>query len=407
MSILKNKRILLGVTGSIAAYKSAELASRMTQAGARVDVVLTRAAEQFISPLTFQSLSGEKAYTDSDLWGGESHILHVGLGHSADLLLIAPITANTMAKLAHGQANDLLSITALAAQCPILIAPAMDVGMYENIATQENVKTLKERGIFFAGPTQGRMASGLEGLGRMIEPDEIIGHARKVLGKEGKLAGKKIIITAGGTREAIDPVRFITNRSSGRQGYALAQAGIDAGAEVTLISAPTALTPPIGVKFLLAQSAEKMLNAVLTESVGADVLIMAAAVADFRPAQIASKKLKKRDGIPQITLEDAPDVLKHLASPKSRASRPRLVVGFAAESRDLISNATEKIKSKKLDLIVANDISAKDAGFDVENNRVILLYADGKQEKVSLMSKFEVAELILSRVKTLLEELEK
>lgn len=415
MSILKDKRILLGVTGSIAAYKAAELASKMTQAGASVDVILTRAAEQFISPLTFQSLTGRKAYTDSELWGGKSHILHVGLGHAADLLLIAPITANTMAKLAHGQANDLLSITALSAQCPTLVAPAMDVGMYENIATQENVQILKARGIFFAGPAQGRMASGLEGLGRMVEPAEIIGEARRALGlKHGKLAGKKIIITAGGTREAIDPVRFITNRSSGKQGYALAQAGIDSGADVTLISTPTALTPPIGANLIWVQSAEEMLNAVLGEvDPKVDALIMASAVADFRPAQIADKKLKKRAGIPQITLEAAPDILKRLtstqfsasSSPKLRALRPYIVVGFSAESHDLLSNAADKIQSKKLDFIVANDISAKDAGFDVDENRVTILYPDGEKEEFSLRSKFEVAEIIIERVGKLLGEM--
>ena len=404
MSILKDKRILLGVTGSIAAYKAAELASRMTQVGANVDVVLTRAAEQFISPLTFQSLTGRKAYTDSDLWGGESHILHVGLGHAADLLLIAPCTANTLAKLAQGQANDLLSITTLAAQCQILLAPAMDVGMYEHPATQENVRVLKERGVYFAGPAEGRMASGLLGFGRMVEPTEITGHARRVLGMQGKLAGKKIIITAGGTREAIDPVRFIANRSSGKQGYALAQAAIDAGAEVTLISAPSVLTPPIGANLVKAESAEEMLNALLVKTVGADALIMAAAIADFRPIDIAEKKLKKRDGVPKILLEAAPDLLKHIASPKSGAFRPRVVVGFAAESRDLIANATEKLSSKKLDLIVANDISAPDAGFDVDENRVTLLFADGEQEKLSLRSKFDVAKIIIARVGVLLEK---
>ena len=404
MSTLKDKRILLGVTGSIAAYKAADLASKLTQAGALVDVVLTRAAEQFLSPLTFQSLTGRKAYTDSELWGGESHILHVGLGHAADLLLIAPCTANTLAKLAQGQANDLLSITALAAQCPILVAPAMDVGMYEHLATQENVYVLKERNVHFAGPAEGRMASGLVGFGRMLEPAEIIGHARRVLGMNGKIAGKKIIITAGGTQEAIDPVRFITNRSSGKQGYALAQAAIDVGADVTLISAPTALVPPIGAKLISAKSAEDMLKAVLEESADVDALIMAAAIADFRSAEIASKKLKKRDGIPQITLEAAPDVLRAVANQMPSTSRPRVVVGFAAESRDLIINASEKLASKKLDLIVANDISAKDAGFDVENNRVTLLYPDGKEEKLSLRSKFAVAEIILDRVSTLLEK---
>ncbi|MBT3190711.1 MAG: bifunctional phosphopantothenoylcysteine decarboxylase/phosphopantothenate--cysteine ligase CoaBC [Anaerolineae bacterium] len=407
MSILDGKHILLGVTGSIAAYKAAELASRMTQAGAHVDLILTRAAERFISPLTFQSLTGRKAYTDSELWGGESHILHVGLGHAADLLLIAPCTANTITKLAQGQANDLLSITALAAQCPILIAPAMDVGMYEHPATQENVRILKERSVHFAGPAAGRMASGLSGYGRMLEPDEITGHTRGVLGLRAKLAGKKIVITAGGTQEPIDPVRFISNRSSGKQGYALAQAGIDMGADVTLISAPTALTPPIGANLILAQTAEEMLDAVLTESAGADALIMAAAIADFRPAETALKKLKKRDGIPQITLEAAPDVLKTVANLNSRAKRPRVVVGFAAESRDLLANASEKLSSKKLDMIVANDISTTDAGFDVENNRVTLLYPDGKQEKLSLRTKFDVAEIILERIDTLIKTLEK
>ena len=404
MSILNDKHILLGVTGSIAAYKVAELASRMTQAGARVDVILTRAAERFISPLTFQSLTGRKAFTESDLWGGESHILHIGLGHTADLLLIAPCTANTLAKLAQGQANDLLSITALAAQCPILIAPAMDVGMYEHPATQENVHILQERGVHFAGPAEGRMASGLAGRGRMIESAEIIGYTRRVLGIDGKLAGNKIVITAGGTREPIDPVRFITNRSSGRQGYALAQAALDVGAEVTLISTPTALTAPVGAHLILVHTAEDILDAVLTESPSADALIMAAAVADFRPEKTAEKKIKKRDGIPQITLEVTPDVLKTVANQSPRSSRPRVVVGFAAESRDLLANASEKLASKKLDLIVANDISAMDAGFDVENNRVTLLFANGEQEKFSLRSKFEVAEIILARVSVLLKK---
>jgi len=404
MTNLKNTRILLGVTGSIAAYKAADLASRLTQEGAHVDVILTRAAESFVSPLSFQSLTGKKAFTDKDLWGGEAHVLHVGLGHSADLLLIAPCTANTLAKLAQGQANDLLSITALAAQCPIMVAPAMDVGMYEHPATQENARILQERGVHFAGPAEGRMASGLVGKGRMLEPAEIMGHIRRVLGKGGKLAGKKIVVTAGGTQEPIDPVRFITNRSSGKQGYALAQAALDMGAEVTLISTPTTLVPPVGAHLVLARTAEDILEAVLTEIPGADALIMAAAIADFRPTKIAKKKLKKRDGIPQIMLEAAPDILKKVASLKSRTQRPRVVVGFAAESRDLLKNASEKLSSKNLDLIVANDISAEDAGFDVDDNRVVLLFADGKEEKLSLRNKFDVAETILAKIEILLEK---
>ncbi len=403
MSVLAGKKILLGVTGSIAAYKAADLASRLTQAEAHVDVVLTHAAEHFIPPITFQSLTGRKACTDSDLWGGEAHVLHVGLGHAADLLVIAPCTANTLAKLAHGQANDLLSITALAAQCPLMLAPAMDVGMYEHPATQENVGILRERGVHFAGPAEGRMASGLMGFGRMLEPDELLGQIRLVLGKKGKLAGKKIVVTAGGTQEAIDPVRFIANRSSGKQGYALAQAAIDAGADVTLISTPTALTVPVGVKLVKTRSAEDVLEAVLAESANADALIMAAAAADFQPVDVAGSKLKKRDGIPQITLEAAPDILKAVASQMPDASRPRVVVGFAAESRDLLANAAEKLKSKKLDMIVANDISAPDAGFDVDENRVTLLYADGQKEELSLRSKFEVAQIVMNTITGLLE----
>ena len=404
MSVLSGKKILLGVTGSIAAYKAADLASKLTQAEAHVDVVLTGAAERFIPPITFQSLTGRKAYTDADLWGGEAHVLHVGLGHAADLLVIAPCTANTLAKLAHGQSNDLLSITALAAQCPSMVAPAMDVGMYEHPATQENVRILHERGVYVAGPAEGRMASGLVGRGRMLEPAELLGHIRLVLGRAtGALADKKVVITAGGSQEDIDPVRYITNRSSGKQGYAVAQAALDAGAAVTLISTPTALTAPVGAKVISVRSAQEMLDAVLKESMGADALIMAAAVADFRPASVAGNKLKKRDGIPQIQLEAAPDVLGTIASLNSGASRPKVVIGFAAESRDLLANASEKMVSKKMDMIVANDISATDAGFDVEENRVTILMPDGKQEKLSLRSKFAVAEKIIVELANLLE----
>ncbi len=404
MSILNEKKILLGVTGSIAAYKAADLASKLTQAGAHVDVVLTGAAERFIPPITFQSLTGRKAYSDADLWGGEAHVLHVGLGHSADLLVIAPCTANTLAKLAHGQANDLLSITALAAQCPLMVAPAMDVGMYEHPATQANVDILRERGVHFAGPAEGRMASGLVGRGRMLEPAELLGHIRVVLGRAtGILACKKVVVTAGGSQEDIDPVRFITNRSSGRQGYAVAQAALDAGADVTLISTPTALVHPVGAKIISVRSAQEMLDVVLKESAGANALIMAAAVADFRPASVAGNKLKKRDGVPQITLETAPDILGTIANLNSGTSRPKVVIGFAAESRDLLTNASEKMVSKKLDMIVANDISATDAGFDVAENRVTILSPDGKQEKLSLRSKFAVAEKIIVELANLLE----
>jgi phosphopantothenoylcysteine decarboxylase/phosphopantothenate--cysteine ligase len=401
MSILQSKHILLGVTGSIAAYKVVDLASKLTQAAAQVDVILTPAAEKFVSALTFESVTGRKAFTDADLWGGQAHVLHVGLGHSADLLVVAPCTANTLARLAHGLADNLLTITALAARCPILVAPAMDVGMYENTATQENVRLLTERGLIFAGPEEGRMASGLVGRGRFIEPGDLLGHIRLVLGRKGRLAGRRIVITAGGTREPLDPVRILTNLSSGKQGYALAQAALDNGAEVVLISAPTGLTPPVGARLVAASSAAEMQAAVLEQSAGADVLIMAAAVADFRPKRVAGDKLKKRDGPPVLELEATTDIL--LAVSKMGKPRPQIVIGFAAESRDLLENAAEKLKSKRLDMIAANDISAADSGFHVDTNRVTLLYADGHNEALPLISKSEVAEILLERSADLLE----
>lgn len=401
MSIFAEKHILLAVTGSIAAYKSADLASKLTQAGAQVDVLLTPGAEKFVTPLTFQSVTGRKAYTDADLWGGQAHILHVGLGHRADLLVVAPATANTLAKLAHGLADNLVTITALAARCLVLVAPAMDTGMYGHPATQENVRLLQERGVVFAGPDEGRMASGLVGRGRFVEPAGLFGHIRLLLGREGKLSGKRIVVTAGGTQEPLDPARVLTNRSSGKQGYALAQAALDAGGTVTLVAAPTALTPPVGTRLVSVQTAQEMKEAVLEASAGADALVMAAAVADFRPKTAAENKLKKRDGIPQIELEAAPDVLLAVAGLGS--GRPRVVVGFAAESRDLLENAESKLKSKDLDIIAANDISASDAGFGMDTNRITLLFADGRREALPLMGKDEAAEAIIERIAVLLE----
>jgi len=296
MSVLSNKRILLGVTGSIAAYKAADLASKLTQAGAQVDAILTESAQKFVTPLTFQSVTGRRAYTDSDLWGSEAHVLHVGLGHNADLLVIAPCTANTLAKLAHGQADSLLTVTALASNCPLVVAPAMDGGMYDHAATQENLDALKKRGTTIIKPAEGHLASGLTGKGRLPETPELIGHIRLTLGRAGWLAHRKVIVTAGGTQEPLDPVRVLTNKSSGKQGYALAQAALDAGAQVTLITAPTSLTPPVGANVVHAQTAKQMLDAVLNESADADVLIMAAAVADFRPKNAASDKIKDQKG---------------------------------------------------------------------------------------------------------------
>jgi phosphopantothenoylcysteine decarboxylase/phosphopantothenate--cysteine ligase len=397
--LLHDKHLLLGVTGSIAAYKAADLASKLTQAGASVDVILTEAATQFISPLTFQSVTGRRAYRPADLWGADSHVIHVGLAEHADLLIIAPVTADFMAKLAAGLADDLLSVTALAARCPMLLAPAMDGGMFAHPATQANLATLRQRGAILVGPAEGRMASGLTGLGRMVEPDEILGHARLTLARNGRLAGRKVVVTAGGTQEPIDPVRFISNRSSGKQGFALAQVALDHGANVTLIAGPTSLPPLIGAARVDVRTAQEMAEAVLAASADADVLLMAAAVADFRPAAIAEHKIKKTAGqAPEVHLERTVDILSTVAERKAQTGRPAVLVGFAAESQDLVANARAKIYAKKLDYIVANDISARDAGFAVDTNRVTILDAGGGVEQLPLLTKLEVAEAVFERV---------
>ena len=399
----QNKRILLGVTGSIACYKAADLASKLAQSEAQVDVILTHSAARFVTPLTFQSVTGRGAYTEEDLWGSQGHVLHIGLAKNADLLVVAPASANTLAKLAHGLADNLLTVTALAAVCPLIVAPAMDGGMYAHPATQANLKILRERGVQVLGPAQGHLASGLTGAGRMLEPQELIGHIRLALGRGGPLEGKRVVVTAGGTQEAIDPVRAITNRSSGKQGFALAQAALDKGAEVTLITAPAALSTPVGARRVEVRSAEEMLQAVLEFLPQADALIMAAAVADFRPAAPQEHKIKKEEGLPEIKLEKTPDILGVVAPLRDRTGRPRVSVGFAAESRDLLENARHKLQSKQLDLIVANDIRRSDAGFSVDTNRVTLLTPDGQVDSLPLMSKEQVARVVIERVQVLLE----
>ncbi len=391
----QNKTIVLGVTGSIAAYKAAEIASRLRQMGALVEVVLTQSACHFISPLTFASVTARKAYVDQDLWGNEGHVVHIGLGRAADLLLIAPVSATTLAKLAHGIGDNLLTVTALASHCPMILAPAMDAGMYAHPATAANVETLRARGAVFVGPAAGHLASGLVGVGRMAEPAEILDTARLILAQSGPLSGKHIVITAGGTQEPIDPVRVITNRSSGKQGYAVARAALDAGAAVTLITAPTALIPPLGCRVVPVKTAAEMQAAVLAETAQADALVMAAAVADFRPAETSSEKIKKEKTIPQIHLEPTADILADVAARRAQSGFPRRVVGFAAESQDLMQNAQFKLTRKHLDLIVANDITAPDAGFEVETNRVTLLFADGRTETLPLQQKTEVARRIV------------
>ncbi len=398
ITLFKDKRILLGVTGSIACYKTVDLASKLTQAGAQVDVIMTEAAGRFVTPLSFQSVTGRPVY--DDMWRRE-HVQHVGLGETADLFIIAPATAHTMAKLAQGLADNLLTVTALAAHCPLLIAPAMDGGMYEHPATQANVATLKQRGVTFAGPSTGRMASGLSGLGRMLEPDALLAQARLVLARSGVLAGTKVVVSAGPTREAIDPVRFISNRSTGKQGLAVAQAALDAGAEVTLVLGPVAESPPHGVNLVRVESTEQMAQAVLTAVANADALFMVAAVADFRPGKLSERKLKKTEandwGL-AIGLEVTLDILSTVKEQREKTGFPRVSLGFAAETHDAYEYGRAKLLRKGLNFIAVNDVMAEGAGFAVDTNRVILLSSAGVVEEMPLLSKTAVAERLVHHV---------
>ncbi len=411
ITILDGKRIMLGVTGSIAAYKAVDLASKLTQAGALVDVIMTEASRRFVTPLTFQAVTGRAVYTGMwDAPAGEglpTHIAHVGLAEAADVLLIAPATADSIARLAQGRGDDLISVTALAARCPIVVAPAMDGGMYEHPATQANIEVLRDRGVDVIEPDTGRFASGLTGRGRLPETPALTGRLRQVLGRGGPLAGTLILITAGATRESLDPVRYITNHSSGRQGHAIAQAALDAGARVTLITMARDLEAPVGAERVDVESALELLEAVtgMISPSAPDALIMSAAVADYRPATFAERKIKKSDdpnaGM-TIELARNPDILLEVKKLKERTGRPRVVVGFAAETNDLIENAASKLERKALDLIVANDVSAGDAGFRAETNRVILLDQEGQRTNIDLTSKARIGEIVIDQVGSLL-----
>lgn len=410
INLLKDKRILLGVTGSIAVYKALDLASKLTQAEAVVDVIMTEAAQKFVTPLAFQAVTGRGVYTQ--MWQTEkttelpSHIAHVGLGEDSDLMLIAPITANSIAKLSHGFADDLLSVVALTAKCPLMIAPAMDGGMYEHPATQANLKTLHERDVVIIEPEEGRFASGMTGVGRLPETPVLMGYIRQLLGQlSGRLRDKHIMVTAGGTREALDPVRYLTNRSSGKQGFAVAQAAIDAGAKVTLVTTTDSLEIPIGASIIRVASAEEMRSAVLAGLGDVDALVMAAAIADFRPSTVSKQKIKKLEDETEglhLDLDRTPDVLLAVKEFREEYDRPRVVVGFAAESQDLLTNANSKLHRKGLDLIVANDITGPDAGFEVDTNRVILIGRNGEKSALDLMTKAEVGEFIMQQIAWLL-----
>lgn len=386
--MVKDKVVVLGVTGSIAAYKAVELASQLTQAGAKVDVIMTEAATQFVTPLTFRSVTGRPVVTKMFELSSEYSIEHVALAEAADVVVIAPATANTIAKIAAGMADDMLSCTVLATKAPVVVAPAMDVNMYENRVTQENLAKLKERGFAIVGPGYGRLASGKMGLGRLVDVNEILGTISQVLGRNGDLSGKRVVVTAGGTQEPLDPVRCLTNRSSGKMGYALAEAARDRGAQVVLITAPTALVKPSGVDVVDVTTAQDMYEAVKKAVEKADALIMAAAVADYRPKKVAESKIKreKADSL-TLELERTPDILGSVRGNFLR-------VGFAAESEDLVANAREKLKKKQLDLIVANDVSAVGA----DTNRVVIIDKSGNIDELPALPKREVADKILDKM---------
>ncbi|MDP6101723.1 MAG: bifunctional phosphopantothenoylcysteine decarboxylase/phosphopantothenate--cysteine ligase CoaBC [Dehalococcoidia bacterium] len=392
-SPLSGSKVVLGVTGSIACYKAADLASKLTQEGAQVDVILTQGASNFITPLSFKSLTHRPVITN--LFDAESAqgISHVVMAQSADIIVVAPATAHVIAKLAHGLADDALTTTILGSSAPVAVAPAMDGYMFDNPATQENLEKLRQRGVTIIGPAEGRLASGLRGMGRLVEVPQIVDILRAILGRQGDMAGSSVVVSAGGTQEPIDPVRVITNRSSGKMGYAVAQAARDRGALVTLITAPTSLPDPANMDVRHVTTVAEMREAVLSACMGADVLIMAAAVSDYRPAQVASQKIKKNQDGEGLVLHLEKNADFFLEVPEGV-----LRVGFAAESEDLLGNARKKLKDKKLALIAANDITAEDSGFNVDTNKVAILDKDGDVEDLPLMTKYQVAHRILDRV---------
>ena len=394
---LADKHVVLGVTGSIACYKALDLASKLMQAGALVDTIMSYGATQFVTPLAFRSLTHRVVVTDTFDPESEYSVEHVALAHQADVIVVAPATVHCIAKLALGLADDPLTTTIVAAKCPLVVAPAMDGNMFDHPATQANLATLKERGVVIAGPGIGRLASGLSGVGRLLETPELVGHISYAMGKDGDLAGRTVVVSAGGTMEPIDPVRVITNHSSGKMGYALAEAARDRGADVVLVTAPTSLADPALVKVVQVRTAEEMGQAIQEHVTKADALVMAAAVADYRPTETAGQKIKKADDDLNISLAKTTDILK---SAKGNFVR----VGFAAESQNLVENAKAKVGSKNLDLIAANDITAEGSGFGSDTNKVTLIDRDLAVEELPLLSKYEVSNQILDRVKGLFKD---
>jgi phosphopantothenoylcysteine decarboxylase/phosphopantothenate--cysteine ligase len=394
---MKDRKIVVGITGGIAAYKAAELVRLLVKAGADVRVGMTANATRFVAPLTYEALSGNSVIWDMfGKW--DVSINHVSWGQDADLIIIAPATANFIAKMAHGIADDFLSTMLLAATAKIMVCPSMNSKMLENTAVQKNLKQLMEMGIAVMKPAEGELACRDEGPGRLPDPEKIFEQAWALLSRQD-LAGLSILITAGPTIEPIDPVRYITNRSTGKMGYALARAAWRRGASVKLVSGPATVNPPYGVSLFRVKTAEEMRQAVLKHCTDCDIIIKAAAVSDYRPQESSRHKIKKGAECINLELVKNPDILAELGSKKEES--PCILVGFAAETKELIGNAREKLKAKNLDMIIANDVSRDDAGFEADTNKIKLIFSDGRLEDTSLMTKDEVADLILDRIKSL------
>ena len=397
-------KIALGVTGGVAAYKAAELVRRLQQENLDVQVVMTRSAQEFITPLTFAALTGKKVITEmfgaagSEPANVESAIEHIAVAQRIDLLLVAPATADTLAHFAHGIARDFLSTLYLATKAPVVVAPAMNVNMWEHPATQENLQKLRARGVHVVDPDEGYLACGMTGSGRLAATEAIVEKVRAVLGLRRDLEGQTMVVTAGPTREDLDPVRFLTNRSSGKMGYALAEAAVRRGAHVVLVSGPTDLPVPESVDWVPVRSTEEMRCAVRERAADANVVIMAAAVADYRPAATQSQKLKRGDAGITLELEPTPDILAELGRDIAQQSSRRVLVGFAAETDNLAENARGKLVRKGADMIVANDVTQEGAGFDADTNIVTIFLRDGRELPLPKLTKFEVANRILDQV---------
>ncbi len=394
--MLNGKKIVLGVTGGIAVYKAVDLVSRLRKQGAEVRVIMTEHAQQFVTPLTFKEISGNKVAVSMWEANQEFNVEHIALANWADAFVVAPATANILAKMANGIADDLLSTTLLAAQAPIIVCPAMNTGMYQNPITQENIAKLEGHGVTVMPPAVGYLACGVTGPGRLPEPQQIVEFIDAFFAKkDGDMVGLKVLVTAAGTREPIDPVRFVGNRSSGKMGYAIAQMAAQRGAEVLLVTGPSALPIPPNVKGVKVETTNEMLEAVMEAYDKMDVVIKAAAVADYRPRDVADQKIKKKtDDALTVVMDKNPDILKELGARKAH----QVLVGFAAETQNLLDNAREKIVKKNLDMIVANDVTAAGAGFNTDTNIVKFLYPSGEVRSLEQMAKTEVANLLLDAV---------